>query len=63
MDEMRDKYIDEDAKKKGFYDVNEKDEWKPCIKCGGELVQERKAFFVCINCKQEYIANEEDMKK
>ena len=55
--------IDEEAKKKGFYDVQEKDEWKPCIKCGGELTQERKAFFVCVNCKQEFIADEEDMKK
>lgn len=54
--------FDMEAKDKGFYDVNKKDEWKPCIKCGGELTQERKAFFVCINCKQEYIADEEDLK-
>ncbi len=55
--------FDQEAKDKGFFDVNEKDEWKPCIKCGGELTQERKAFFVCVNCGQEYIADEEDMKK
>ena len=55
--------VDQEAKEKGFYDVQEKDEWKPCIKCGGELTQERKAFFVCVNCNQEYIADEEDMKK
>ena len=49
---------------KEFYQVQEHDlNWKLCIKCGGELTQERRAFFVCINCKQEYIADEEDMKK
>lgn len=42
-------------------EVADEDNWKPCIRCGGELVQERKAFFVCINCKQEYIADEQDM--
>ncbi len=36
--------------------------WKPCLKCGGELTQKRKAFFECINCGQTYIADEEDMK-
>lgn len=55
--------IDEEAKAKGFYDVEEKDEWKPCLFCGGELTQERKAFFVCINCGQTYIADAEDMRK
>ncbi len=55
--------IDKKAKQEGHYDVGENDNWKPCIKCGGELTQERKAFFVCINCKQEYIADEGDMKR
>lgn len=36
--------------------------WKPCMRCGGEIIQERKAFFVCINCGQTYIATEEDME-
>ncbi len=36
--------------------------WKPCIICKGELTQKRKAFFECINCKQGFIADEEDMK-
>ncbi len=54
--------IDEKAKQQGFYDVNKNDNWKPCIKCGGELTQERKAFFVCVNCNQEYIADEEDIR-
>ncbi len=55
--------IDEQAKEKGFYETSENDNWKPCLRCGAELVQERKAFFVCINCKQEYIADEEDLRK
>ena len=51
-------------KEKEFSEVQEDDtQWKPCLFCGGELTQERKAFFVCINCKQRYIADEEDMKK
>lgn len=54
--------IDEEAVEKGFYETQEEDNWKPCLVCKGELVQERKAFFVCINCKQTYIADEEDMK-
>ena len=29
--------FDPKAKEQGFYDVQEKDEWTPCIKCGGEL--------------------------
>ncbi len=50
--------------RKEFLKVKEDDfNWESCIICGGELTQERKAFFVCVNCKQEYIADEEDMKK
>ena len=49
---------------KEFLQVNEDDlNWKPCLFCKGELTQERKAFFVCVNCGQEYIADEEDMKQ
>ena len=49
---------------KEFWKVNQDDlNWKSCIKCGGELTQKRKAFFECINCKQGYIADEDDMKK
>ena len=44
-------------------EVSADDNWKPCIMCGGELTQERKALFVCINCSQPYIADEEDMRK
>ncbi len=55
--------FDKKAKEQGHYDVSENDNWKPCLKCGGELTQERKAFFICVNCKQGYIADEDDMKK
>ena len=49
---------------KEFLEIKEDDtQWKPCIKCGAEITQIRKAFFQCINCKQEYIADEEDMKR
>lgn len=54
--------LDTEAKEKGFYDVEENDSWKPCVFCGGELVQERKAFFKCINCGQGYIADAKDMR-
>lgn len=49
---------------KEHWQVNEDDlNWKPCLFCGGELTQKRKAFFECINCDQTYIADEEDMKR
>ncbi len=49
---------------KEFYKVQEDDyQWKPCMFCGGEITQIRNAFFKCINCDQEYISDEEDMKK
>lgn len=44
-------------------EVSENDSWIPCLMCQGELVQERKAFFVCVNCKQGYIAEEGDMRQ
>jgi len=37
--------------------------WKPCLICGGELLQIRKALFTCLKCNQEYIADEEDMRE
>lgn len=47
-----------------FFELDEDDfNWKPCVLCGAELTQERKAFFVCINCGQTYIADKEDMRK
>lgn len=48
---------------KEFLQITKNDNWRPCIFCQGELTQERKAFFVCVNCKQCYIADEEDMRK
>ncbi len=49
---------------KQFFETGKDDlSWKPCILCGAELTQVRKAFFECINCKQGYIADEEDMRK
>lgn len=44
-------------------EVSDNDNWVPCLVCKGELTQERKALFKCINCGQEYIACEEDMRK
>ncbi len=35
--------------------------WKPCIVCGGEIIQVRKALFTCLHCSKEYIADEKDM--
>ena len=55
------KYKEED---KEFYETQEDDlNWKSCPFCGGELTQKRKAFFECINCRQGFIAVEEDMRK
>ena len=39
-----------------------KNNWKPCILCGGEIMQVREAFFRCVNCRQDYIADLNDMK-
>ena len=43
-------------------ETSDDDTWKPCIRCGGELTQVRKALFTCLNCNQEYVADEEDMR-
>jgi len=52
------------VKEEKYPDVDEDDfSWIPCIVCGGELNQEAEARFRCVNCKQEYIACAEDMKK
>lgn len=51
-------------KKKGYYKTSDDDlNWKSCPICGGEITQEREDFFVCINCKQEFISTEEDMRR
>lgn len=39
-----------------------KDTWRPCMYCGGEITQIRKAFFTCLKCNQEYIGDEKDMR-
>ena len=39
------------------------DNWKSCLMCGGTITQVRKALFTCLNCNQEYIADEEDMRE
>jgi len=53
----------EDVKfKQEFLETKDSQEWKKCIICGGEIIQVRKALFSCLNCNQEFIADEEDMK-
>lgn len=47
-----------------FLEVSDDDkEWKPCRRCGGKIIQIRKAKFECSKCFQDYIADEKDMKK
>jgi len=48
---------------KEVLETSKDDTWKDCIMCGGELIQVRKALFTCLKCNQEYIADEEDMRK
>jgi predicted RNA-binding Zn-ribbon protein involved in translation (DUF1610 family) len=48
---------------KGVLNLSKEDTWKSCIICGGELIQIRKALFSCLKCNQEYIADEEDMRR
>ncbi len=48
---------------KEFLETDDSQTWKDCIRCGGELIQVRKALFTCLKCNQEYIADEEDMKE
>jgi len=43
-------------------ETSDEDTWKPCIFCGGELTQVRKALFICLKCNQEYIADEADLR-
>lgn len=47
---------------KEVLEISNKDDWKPCMVCGGVVTQIRKALFTCLNCNQEYIADEEDMR-
>ncbi len=35
--------------------------WKPCLGCEGEIVEERRGFFVCLVCNKEYVPG--DLKK
>lgn len=48
---------------KEFLKVSSDDTWKPCLFCGGQLTQVRKALFTCLFCNMEYIADEGDMRK
>lgn len=47
---------------KEVLEVSKDDTWKPCIICNGSLTQVRKALFTCLECGQEYIADEKDMR-
>lgn len=48
---------------KEYLETSKDDTWKPCILCGGELTQIRKALFTCLKCNQEYIADEKDLRE
>lgn len=48
---------------KEFLEVSEDDTWRDCIFCNGELTQVRKALWTCLDCNQEYVADEKDMRK
>lgn len=45
-----------------FLEVDDDDNWKPCLRCGGILTQVRKALFTCLNCDLQVIGDEEDMR-
>jgi len=47
---------------KEYLETSENQSWRPCIRCGGEVIQVRKALFTCLRCNQEYIADEKDMR-
>ncbi len=47
----------------GALDLSDDDTWKSCMMCGGEITQIRKALFTCLECNQEFISTEEDMRK
>ena len=47
---------------KEYLELSEDDTWKPCMFCGGEITQVRKARFTCLKCDQDFIADEEDMR-
>ena len=53
----------EEQAPKEFLETDDSQTWKPCMFCGGELIQVRKARWTCEKCNQEYIADEEDMKE
>lgn len=45
-----------------FLETSNDHTWKPCLMCGGELTQVRKALWTCLACSVEYTACEEDMR-
>ncbi len=47
---------------KEFLKLSEDDSWIPCMMCGGEVIQIRKARFSCLKCNIEFIADEKDMR-
>lgn len=51
------------ATPKEFLEVSKDDKWRPCMMCGGEITQVRKALFTCLKCNAEIIADEEDMRR
>lgn len=48
---------------KEHLEVSKNQDWKPCMICGGRIIQVRKALFTCEQCNQEYVSIEEDMRK
>lgn len=38
-------------------------DWKPCVLCKGRIIQKRTAYFICLSCGQNYIADAEDMRE
>lgn len=47
----------------GYLETSDDRSWRPCLICAGEIVQVRKALFTCLDCNQEYVSTEEDMRK
>lgn len=62
MEEIQSKISEKDSLPKEFLETSNDDTWKSCMICNGNLTQIRKALFTCLECGQEYIADEEDMR-
>ena len=60
--EIQSKINERDKLPKEFLELSDDDTWKPCMICNGNLTQVRKALFTCLECGQEYIADEQDMR-